>query len=597
MEYILGLAAERRSNVACEISRELTWTEEAHPRWNPCLDPETPWRFFRGTREPSDGTRDWTLPDFDDTAWEVGFPPFHSSENNANGTSLPDMLGNYVSLYLRIPLEAEDIGAFCGSGGLVWRAFFSDAIVVYLNGKEFGRMNIGSEGKSTPFSQRAYANHESDVREDFYLRPMPELIQDGTNVIAIQCHNQWFSAPGFTIDGGLWAIGFDKPSMPFPTLFAHQDANLSFSGRIDQTRTQQVLLNGMHVTHSLHEGVWEGVLPLQPGWNEFSLQAYGQGGMLLDQGQTGRVFFQAEPAAILSGILSGDTILRPEDGAVLIRGELEIPGNTRLEVRAGTSLFFENNSVIRALGELQFQGSQNKPIMIGPASTVDEDAYLSIIQAPPVEGIQLDHVKAWNVRMEFNGSSEGAFQLRHSTFHQLADQPVISLRNQARLTIEHCRFQHHGEGTVVAARDQSSVLMVHSLIYGGDTALALRDEARAELEHITFADCSQSGITLEQISPKAVLPLVTIDSSIIWDCNQSIARPFPQLFRVAFSNLEFPDSAVMPGESNQNSDPLLDPDSNPPYQLDLQSPSIGAGRNDSDQGYLASTGPSRWEAF
>src|SRR5690606_18132399 len=109
----------------------------------------------------ADVTRDWTLPAFDDSNWELGHAPFGTGAQVA--TPLPDMPGNYVSLYVRIPFQREALEAACGSGGgLVWRTFFRDGCILFLNGREFGRLNMGSDGSFVPFDQRALGAHAID---------------------------------------------------------------------------------------------------------------------------------------------------------------------------------------------------------------------------------------------------------------------------------------------------------------------------------------------------------------------------------------------------------------------------------------------------
>lgn len=146
-------------------------------------------RYFKGIREPSNGTTDWTLPDFDDADWLVGESGFGYSSNDAElapiSTILSDMRGNYLSLFVRIAFELEqkEIERF---GQLILTMHYDDAYVVYLNGTRIA--SAGVNGMPPTFDQVSidgddYFPHTLDLSEH------RALLLSGDNWLAIQGHN------------------------------------------------------------------------------------------------------------------------------------------------------------------------------------------------------------------------------------------------------------------------------------------------------------------------------------------------------------------------------------------------------------------------
>jgi hypothetical protein len=156
------------------------------------------WRFFRGTEEPTpdpDGnpTLDWAAVDFDDGEWEVGPTGFGYADGD-DATVLDDMSGSYISVYLRHTFEVADASVF---PDLTFLVDYDDGFVAYLNGVEIARRGLAA---TLPGFDEASSDHEAGVLEEI---PLGVLLQNGTNVLAVQGHNADIDSSDFSIIPGL----------------------------------------------------------------------------------------------------------------------------------------------------------------------------------------------------------------------------------------------------------------------------------------------------------------------------------------------------------------------------------------------------------
>ncbi len=147
-------------------------------------------RYFKGTKEPSNGNTNWTQPDFElNTEWLSGPSGYGYSNNNAElapiSTRLSDMRGNYLSVYVRIPFElaAEEIDRL---ESLMLTMNYDDSYVIYLNGTRVAAEGVN--GSPPAFDQ--ISNAGSDYAPiTTNLSRHRDLLSPGTNVLAIQGHN------------------------------------------------------------------------------------------------------------------------------------------------------------------------------------------------------------------------------------------------------------------------------------------------------------------------------------------------------------------------------------------------------------------------
>lgn len=170
-----------------------------------------PWRFFVGVTEPSGGVVDhgllrlqparvlWASPEYNDLTWRQGPGPVGydtaSQPDYVPGTDLrASMYSATTSVYTRLAFTATEAEA-AAADPLSLVLDYDDGIVVYLNGIEVARRNLGAPGTVTPHTASATVDHEANAegttgREETLLLPAASsLLLPGDNILAVQLHN------------------------------------------------------------------------------------------------------------------------------------------------------------------------------------------------------------------------------------------------------------------------------------------------------------------------------------------------------------------------------------------------------------------------
>ena len=152
-------------------------------QWESVILPGQPWMYAI----PNDVSADWTLLNFDDSSWLEGNSGIGYGDNDDETIISPT-----IALFMRKTFEIEDLS-------LVSRAVldidYDDGFVAYINGVEVARDLFS--GDFTSYSMPSDGLHEAQL----YTGNIPEryffdktLLRNGSNVIAIQIHNQALSS-------------------------------------------------------------------------------------------------------------------------------------------------------------------------------------------------------------------------------------------------------------------------------------------------------------------------------------------------------------------------------------------------------------------
>ncbi len=146
--------------------------------------------YFKGVREPSNGTTAWTQLRFvTDANWLTGPSGYGYSESALElepvSTILSDMRGKYISLYVRIPFQISQ-AQIDGLLGLALTVSYDDGFVAYLNGVRVAA--TGVNGNPPAYNQLSIAGAEYDP-VTFDLASFAHLLVSGQNVLALQGHN------------------------------------------------------------------------------------------------------------------------------------------------------------------------------------------------------------------------------------------------------------------------------------------------------------------------------------------------------------------------------------------------------------------------
>ncbi len=170
------------------------------------------WRYFVGSMEPSGGVIDygmisdtnaslvtWASRTFNDSWWPESLGPIGCDRNApfyGLGTNLTSEVYNKaLSLYVRslfsaTPAETQSTNA------LQVTIDYDDGIIVYINGREAVRRNVGTANTITPFNAAALSTHNANgdgattnAEEVVSIGSAKDWLVSGDNVVSIQVHN------------------------------------------------------------------------------------------------------------------------------------------------------------------------------------------------------------------------------------------------------------------------------------------------------------------------------------------------------------------------------------------------------------------------
>lgn len=154
--------------------------------WETAVFAGDTWKYHIPSAEPAST---WKNIGFSDASWSTG-PGGIGYADGDDATVIPSTL----SLYLRKTFTLTDTSKILKA---VLNADYDDAFIAYLNGVEIARSNIGAAGSFIPYNQPADGNREAQVYaggdHEYYTinkTLLKTIINNGTNVLAIQVHNQ-----------------------------------------------------------------------------------------------------------------------------------------------------------------------------------------------------------------------------------------------------------------------------------------------------------------------------------------------------------------------------------------------------------------------
>ncbi len=151
------------------------------------------WSYRKGTSEASSPVDAWRSAVFsEDASWLGGQTPIGYGDGD-DTTVLGDMRYNYSTVYLRhsFTVDPQEI-----PNSLLLRVYADDGAIVWLNGTEVGRVSV--DPGEIPYD--GFGNNHEAVWEEITLPNAGNLINGGTNVIAVHALNTSLSSSDFSID-------------------------------------------------------------------------------------------------------------------------------------------------------------------------------------------------------------------------------------------------------------------------------------------------------------------------------------------------------------------------------------------------------------
>jgi hypothetical protein len=237
----------RYSYLVCLVLPFFTFAQIDH--WESVVLPGDDWDYLVPTAQPA---TDWNQSGFDSSSWSTGPSGFgYGDEDDAT------VISPTMSVYIRKTFQITDATAV---GYMVLDIDYDDGFVAYLNGQEIAR-NLVS-GDIPAFNQSTDGNHEALLYQGYgpeRFEVDPLLLTTGTNILAVQVHNQsigssdlsalpvlslginntstnystppwWFVAPYVPV-----TVNFVSSNLPIVLIETDQGQNIPDEPKIDAT--------------------------------------------------------------------------------------------------------------------------------------------------------------------------------------------------------------------------------------------------------------------------------------------------------------------------------------------------------------------------
>ena len=184
--------------------------------WESIVNNDVVWQYISPNVEPPSN---WKDIGFSATGWQSGEGGIGYGDGDDNTIIEPT-----ISVFMRTEFEIADLSIF---EEIRLAADFDDALVAYLNGVEIVRINVSSNENNVPFDALANGENEANLVQnqlpDFFDIDL-ELLNEGTNVLAIQVHNHDISSSD--LSSNMWLLAgvntedwqYDEP----PVWFSYQ---------------------------------------------------------------------------------------------------------------------------------------------------------------------------------------------------------------------------------------------------------------------------------------------------------------------------------------------------------------------------------------
>lgn len=164
------------------------------------------WRYFEGRAYPGDA---WPTLDFDDNGWPEA--PAGLGYGDGDDRTVLNMRNEYLVLYLRRPFEIDEPNEVAA---LTFTVDYDDGFVAFVNGVEIARRGVAHGQDHTTPAENHGASVDGGEVETFQLDPDALPLVAGSNVFAIEVHNQALNSSDLTMIPTLVAEGGARSPQP-----------------------------------------------------------------------------------------------------------------------------------------------------------------------------------------------------------------------------------------------------------------------------------------------------------------------------------------------------------------------------------------------
>ncbi len=171
--------------------------------WSTVIDSGDEWKYI----VPGTDIPDWNTPGFSDAGWDTGNSGFGYGDDDDSTV----ILEGTMCVYVRKEFTVDNIASI--ERGLL-HVDYDDAFVAYLNGIEIARYNIGNPGDPVAWSDPADNYLEARIKDGlspdgFEISDFRDLLQVGTNLLALELHNHTTGSSDLTLIPFL-SIGYNS---------------------------------------------------------------------------------------------------------------------------------------------------------------------------------------------------------------------------------------------------------------------------------------------------------------------------------------------------------------------------------------------------
>ena len=458
------------------LASAVTINVDSGPEGNDIIAPGESWKFFKGTEPPSNPPDAWTAIDFDDSQWQIGPTGFGYGDND-DATILNDMQGNYVSVYIR--KEFSDPG-LSPDDVLTLEVDYDDGFIAYLNGAEVARANMPAGG-TAGYNTTASSAHEAGSPQTFILGTAGELLNPGSNVLAIEGHNTSLSSSDFSLIPALRASS--EVIRSGDTWIVETDT-VTLKGDAIDPQAASVVVNGTNAAFSAGDDVWSIEISLAAGANSLTIEQLDANANVADSRTITIMYIPA--ANTITGELTEDTTWA---GACVLEDTVIVPVGVVLKVEPGTIVLMKDEARLVVYGQLLAEGTETNPIYFTHHSDGVKWKQIMFVEA---QDSQLVHCI-----IEY-ADSEGAHQDYYVPGPRNYHEAIVALA--CHLDIEDCTFRNlpdesagaEGDALAIISDDQDHPGDASANIRGCEF-LSIGQGVHARYAYVLVEDCYFTG--------------------------------------------------------------------------------------------------------
>jgi hypothetical protein len=461
--------------IGSTIAPATTINVDGNSAGNDLISPGDTWKFFKGTGSPSSPPDAWNAIDFDDSNWLTGPGGFGYGDND-DATVLDDMQGNYVSVYIRKEFSASSLTA---DEVITLEIDYDDGFIAYLNGTEIAR--AGMPGGAAVYNTTAASAHEAGSPETFVLGTAGELLNEGSNILAVEGHNASASSSDFSL---IPALRTASNITRIGETWMVETDTVTLKGRADAPDTVSVLANGADADFNAGDGTWSIEISLTPGLNSITIEQLQANAKVVNT-RTIEIMYVAE-VSNATGELTENTTW---SGICVVENTVVVPAGVVLKIEPGTMVRMKDAARLLVYGQLLAEGTETNPILFTRYS--DGMSWKQIMFVEAADS-RLTHCVIENADSE--GEHQDYYVPGPRTYHEA----VVALA--CHLDIENCIFRNlpdessgaDGDAIAIISDDQDYPGEASANILGCEF-LSIGQGVHTRFAYVLVEDCYFTG--------------------------------------------------------------------------------------------------------